>query len=260
MQITGSLESPALAPAGASAASTFAEPADLLPAVESAPEQNHAESPFRTLQDLALKNSMLPVKLVRESCSLEAEKAVRLLGRAPHVADPWLPVSTLGPLLVMVHHNPGAADMWGVPPCFVIRMVVTPEQYLNTRKDLVGRFAQMPIGQTSVFESLRPPRFNESGLLGAFRWMLGNYPFDSNDLNRMRGYLDTASQKGEDFDIPRYNSLQKHLGIVLNHLVTQGSTFVFNPADAPRQSFSPCPFWSGTTSIRVLWERGSYSC
>ena len=94
---------------------------------------------IQSIEGLALQHGLLPVTLVRESCSPDAERLIRKLGRVPYVADPWLPVSTIGPLLVMAHHNPRAGDLWGVPHFLTIRVLITQEQYQNTRKDLVQR-------------------------------------------------------------------------------------------------------------------------
>ena len=199
------------------------------------------KSAILSIEGLALQNSLLPIRLIRETCSPDAERIVRLLGRVPFVSDPWLPVSTLGPLLVMAHHNPSAADLWGVPPVFVIRVLISAEQYQNTRKELVQRFTQTPIPQSNPLENLTPPRFNESGLRGAFEWMLQHYPFDDTERNRLRGFYETALAKSDEFDIARFNSIQKHLGIVVNHIATQGRTLCFNPADTQRQNHFPLP-------------------
>jgi type II secretory ATPase GspE/PulE/Tfp pilus assembly ATPase PilB-like protein len=57
----------------------------------------------------------------------------------------------------------------------------------------------------------------------------------------MRGLYDTIVSKGDDFDIPRLNTALKHLGVVLNHIVTQGKTLSFNPTDTQRQTHFPLP-------------------
>ena len=199
------------------------------------------ETSIISIEGLALQNGLLPIHLLRETCSPDAEKIVRLLGRVPTVSDPWLPVTNLGPLVVMAHHNPRAADLWGIPPVFVIRVLISAEQYQNTRKELVQRFTQTPIAQSNPIEHLQPPRFNESGLRGAFEWLLQAYPFDPNEQGKMRGLYDTIVSKGDDFDIPRLNTALKHLGVVLNHIVTQGKTLSFNPTDTQRQTHFPLP-------------------
>jgi type II secretory ATPase GspE/PulE/Tfp pilus assembly ATPase PilB-like protein len=199
------------------------------------------ETSIISIEGLALQNGLLPIHLLRETCSPDAEKIVRLLGRVPTVSDPWLPVTNLGPLVVMAHHNPRAADLWGIPPVFVIRVLISAEQYQNTRKELVQRFTQTPIAQSNPIEHLQPPRFNESGLRGAFEWLLQAYPFDPNEQGKMRGLYDAIVSKGDDFDIPRLNTALKHLGVVLNHIVTQGKTLCFNPTDTQRQTHFPLP-------------------
>lgn len=199
------------------------------------------ETSIISIEGLALQNGLLPIHLLRETCSPDAEKIVRLLGRVPTVSDPWLPVTNLGPLVIMAHHNPRAADLWGIPPVFVIRVLISAEQYQNTRKELVQRFTQTPIAQSNPVEHLQPPRFNESGLRGAFEWLLQAYPFDPNEQGKMRGLYDTIVSKGDDFDIPRLNTALKHLGVVLNHIVTQGKTLCFNPTDTQRQTHFPLP-------------------
>jgi len=199
------------------------------------------ETSIISIEGLALQNGLLPIHLLRETCSPDAEKIVRLLGRVPTVSDPWLPVTNLGPLVIMAHHNPRAADLWGIPPVFVIRVLISAEQYQNTRKELVQRFTQTPIAQSNPIEHLQPPRFNESGLRGAFEWLLQAYPFDPNEQGKMRGLYDGIVSKGDDFDIPRLNTALKHLGVVLNHIVTQGKTLCFNPTDTQRQTHFPLP-------------------
>jgi hypothetical protein len=199
------------------------------------------ETSIISIEGLGLQNGLLPIQLLRETCSPDAEKVVRLLGRVPTVSDPWLPVTTLGPLVVMAHHNPRAADLWGIPPVFVIRVLINVEQYQNTRKELVQRFTQTPIAQSNPLEHLQPPRFNESGLRGAFEWLLKTYPFEPNELSRIQGFYETALSKGDEFDIARFNGMQKHLGVVLNHIVTQGKTLTYSPADTQRQTHFPLP-------------------
>jgi hypothetical protein len=119
---------------------------------------------------------MLPVTLLRESCSPDAERLIRKLGRVPYVADPWLPVTTIGPLLVMAHHNPKAGDLWGVPPFMTIRVLITPEQYQNTRKDLVQRFGQMPISQSNTMEQHAASGVCRSGPGRHFQLAAGKLP------------------------------------------------------------------------------------
>ena len=96
------------------------------------------QSAILSIEGLALQHHLLPVTLLRESCSPEAERLVRKVGRVPYVADPWLPVTTLGPLIVMAHHNPRAGDTWGVPAFLTLRVLITAEQYQKTLRHLLA--------------------------------------------------------------------------------------------------------------------------
>ena len=127
-----------------------------------------------SLEGLALQNGLMPLNLLRENCSPEAERAVRKLGRVPQVADPWLPVTMLGPLIVMAHHNPRGSDLWGVPPGLVVRVLISSDQYQKTRKDLVSRLGSQPMQPSSPYELMSVPRFADLGLEATFHWLLNN--------------------------------------------------------------------------------------
>jgi len=188
-----------------------------------------------------LQNNLLPLTMLRETCSPDAERLVRKLGRVPYVADPWLPISTLGPILVMAHHNPRAGDLWGVPGFLTLRVVISAEQYQNTRKDLVARLGQMPIAQQNPLEQVQPPRFHDLGLEGTFLWLLENYPYEPSDLTKLRSFYEGIKEKNEVLEVKHFNTIQRHLGVALRHMVAQGKLHCFNPTEAARQSFFPIP-------------------
>jgi type II secretory ATPase GspE/PulE/Tfp pilus assembly ATPase PilB-like protein len=202
-------------------------------------EARHAA--ILSIEGLALQYTMLPVTLLRESCSPDAERLIRKLGRVPYVADPWLPVTNIGPLLVMAHHNPKAGDLWGVPPFLTIRVIVTPEQYQNTRKDLVQRFGQMPISQSNNMEQLQPPVFADLGLEGTFNWLLENYPYEPPEITKLKGFYEAQKGKTDTLGITHFNVVQRNMGVALQHLVSGGRTFVYSATEAQRQTFFPIP-------------------
>ncbi len=207
-----------------------------------APITNESKhSAILSIEGLALQHKLIPVNLLRESCTPEAEKIVRKLGRVPYVADPWLPVTTLGPILVMAHHNPRAGDTWGVPSFLVIRILISAEQYQNTRKDLVERLGQLPIAQQNQLESITPPRFDEMGYEGAFNWLMANYPYDPVEITKLKGFYETQKEKNPELGINHFNIVQRNLGIALNYLVSMGRTPCFSAQEAQRQSFFPLP-------------------
>ena len=199
------------------------------------------EAGIISLEGQAMQNGILPVVLMRETTSPEAERLVRKLGRVPHVADPWLPVTVVGPLVVMAHHNPRAADLWGVPPCFAVRVLISGEQYQRTRKDLVQRFAAQPIAQSNPLENLQVPRFPDLGLDGCFEWLMQHYPFDEQETIRIRGFHTAIKEKKGTLGASDYNSVQRNLGPALQYLMSQGRTLIYSASEAPRQSFFPIP-------------------
>lgn len=197
------------------------------------------ETGIISLEGLALQNGLMPVTLLRESCSPEAEKIVRLLGRVPQVADPWLPITTLGPLIVMAHYNPRGADLWGVPPGLVLRVLINSDQYQKTRKDLVQRLATQPIAPANAFETMAVPRFADLGADGTFQWLLQNYPYDPNDLIRLRGFYEASKEKKGTLALSDFNAIQRHLGVALNCMCSEGRTLCYSAQEAARQSFFP---------------------
>lgn len=194
-----------------------------------------------SIEGLAIQHNMLPIILLRESCSPEAERLIRKLGRVPYVADPWLPVTTIGPLLVMAHHNPKAGDLWGVPPFLTLRVLISPEQYQNTRKDLVQRFGQMPISQSNAMEQLQPPVFADLGMDGAFNWLLEHYPYDSSEITKLKGFYEAQKGKADTLTASHFNVVQRNMGVALHHLVSGGKQLVYSATEAQRQSFFPIP-------------------
>ncbi|MEQ1750953.1 MAG: hypothetical protein ABL974_16110, partial [Prosthecobacter sp.] len=209
-----------------------------IPSLES---NDSRQAAILSIEGLALQYRLLPVTLLRESCSPDAEKFVRKLGRVPYVADPWLPVTTLGPLIVMAHHNPRAGDTWGVPGFLTIRVLITVEQYQKTRKDLAARFGQLPIAQQSAFENLESPRFDEMGLEGTFNWLMEHYPYEPVEITKLRGFYETQKEKNPVLGIGHFNIVQRNLGVALNYLVSLGKSPCYSAQEAQRQTFFPLP-------------------
>lgn len=212
-----------------------------IPGNLSAPTVQPREAGIISLEGLALQNGLMPVTLLRESCTPEAEKMVRKLGRVPQVADPWLPITTLGPLIVMAHYNPRGSDLWGIPPGLVLRVLVNAEQYQKTRKDLVQRLGAQPIAQSNPIETMQVPRFADLGADATFQWLMQNYPYDPNDLTRIRGFYDAAKEKKGSLTLADFNAVQRHLGVALHYMCSEGRTLCYSAQEAPRQNFFPTP-------------------
>jgi type II secretory ATPase GspE/PulE/Tfp pilus assembly ATPase PilB-like protein len=198
-----------------------------------------SEAGVLSLEGLALQNGLMPVTLLRESCPPDAEKALRKLGHMPQTAEPWLPIATVGPLLVMAHHTPRAGDFWGVPMALTVRVLISQEQYVKTRQDLVNRCQRNPLPQVNPMETLQMPRFSDLGVEGSFAWLLKHYPYEPGEVARLRGFLKDMKAKKEILEESDFNGIQRNLGVALNYLVSNGKTFVYNAQEAPRQQTFP---------------------
>lgn len=68
------------------------------------------------LEWLAGAFHMLPMAPPRPACSSRAEAIFRKLAFGVARTDPWLPLGTVGPLLIATHYNPTSGVMWDIPP------------------------------------------------------------------------------------------------------------------------------------------------
>ncbi|WP_009958376.1 GspE/PulE family protein [Verrucomicrobium spinosum] len=221
------------------------------------------ESLVMTIEGVALQHGLVPVNLLRESCPPEAERLLRKLGRMPYTADPWLPVATLGPLLVMAHFNPKATDLWGVPHALAVRVLISKDQYQKTRQDFASRCQQNPIPQENPLEKLEVPRLSEVGLDVAFEWLLKHYPYEPSDATRLRGFHSALREKKTVLSVADFNGLQRNLGVALRYLTTDGKAQVYNAQEAPRQQLFPhhllerfnvYPLYAGRHCVYLLSE------
>jgi len=226
MSLTASITLPAMAPSLSGSVGT-AEGAFSLDGLMS-------------LEGTAVQFGLLPVKLARESCSVEAEKILRRLGRHPRSEDPWLPVSTLGPCLVFAHHAPRATDTMGVPASLAIRVAISKEEYEAVRKDLVMRLSMAPLPQESRLESLPAPEIAAGDLENAFRWLLDHYPYEPSEAERL-GMLcaEAVDKAGGPLDAEGFNALAPSLGVALQYISRGPSLLCYNPDDAPKQKEFP---------------------
>jgi len=77
----------------------------------------------------------------------------------------------------------------------VLRVLITPEQYQKTRRELVQRFGANPIAASNPLEGLQAPRFSDLGLDGTFAWLTEKYPYDAAEVGRLRQFQQTALEK-----------------------------------------------------------------
>ncbi|NLT70648.1 MAG: type II/IV secretion system protein [Verrucomicrobiaceae bacterium] len=207
-----------------------------------------APSPFASgleglmsLEGTAVQFGILPVKLPRETCSVDAENLLRRLGRFPQTDNPWLPVATLGPCLIFAHHSPRSADMWGVPPFLAVKVAISQDQYEKIRKDLVMRLSATPLPRHNDLESVPAPHFEPGDLEGAFRWLLEHYPFEADRSERLGMLYAQAKDKAGLLDREAYNALMPSLGVALQYLTDGPLLLCFNPEEAAKQDRFPTP-------------------
>lgn len=193
-----------------------------------------------SLGELAEQSGLLPLSLLRPACTIPGETLVRHLGRLPQAAEPWLPLSTLGPLLIMGHYRPDGTDLWGVPEALVVKVLLTREDYRDVGKDLLGRLGLQPLraAHEEGEGTLEPP---PRGDLGAVcEWFVAHYPFaDPEERGRIAKLF---AEQAEDKKYLRPESLDflpRHYGVALYHVATGAP--VFNPEMAPAQDRYPAP-------------------
>ncbi len=197
------------------------------------------EKSLVSIEGIAVQFGMLPVELPREACTADAERLVRLLGRSPRTAAPWLPVATLGPLVIMVHHNPKSEDTWGLPDFLCVKVVVSHQQYERLRKDMVMRITAMPISDANEFENVTRPNIEPDDHKGAFQWFVANYPLEEQQAEQLRTAYKDLLERNPNPEISDFNGLQKHLGIALVSISQTKPRLIFNPEEAGRQSLFP---------------------
>lgn len=194
-----------------------------------------------SLEGTAVQFGILPVKLPRETCSVEAENLLRRLGRFPHSDNPWLPIATLGPCLIFAHHSPRSADMCGVPPFLSVKVAVSQEQYEKIRKDLVMRLSATPLPRENPVEQLQKPAFGPGQLDEAFRWLVESYPFDPEQAERLSMLYAEAYDKTGHVDREGFNAIMPSLGVALEYLTEGPLLLCYNPEEVGRQEKFPAP-------------------
>jgi type II secretory ATPase GspE/PulE/Tfp pilus assembly ATPase PilB-like protein len=193
--------------------------------------------PEEAFEWLASKLGLLPYVASRPAISVQTEAAFRNLAARLHDGEEelWLPLGTIGPLLIMGHYNPGARGQWGIPEGFIIRALITQRQYAEYRALLDERLQSKPLVPLS--EPLAPrPLAPDSSPENALKWLLAAYPFRNDERQRLESCLEPLSAVAANHVIG-LKSLPSGFGTALRHLCTGEA--VFNAALAPRQSEFP---------------------
>ena len=187
------------------------------------------------VENVATSFDLLPVKLPRTTCSIPAENLLRQIGRMATTAEPWLPVGTVGPFLIMGHCRPESSDFWGVPAAFTVRIVIAAEQYESILRDFISRLGFKPLAASNICESLTTPAF-AGDLNAAFSWFVESYPMSADDREKMQRLLEENGKKALNH-IDDLKFLPRHYGVCIMRLATGAQ--IYNPEEAPGQNMFP---------------------
>jgi type II secretory ATPase GspE/PulE/Tfp pilus assembly ATPase PilB-like protein len=195
---------------------------------------NHCDSEC-ALEWLAGEFDMVPLQLARPACSTRGEELLRRLARGRSSDEPWMPFGNLGPLLLCAHYNPVETDTWGIPDAFVIRSLISEEQYRDLCEDVDARLALNPLLPVNSGQQIVAPP-GDVGLLETTQWFLGVYP----TTDKEREELLVSERAFNGVDLRRsldFTALPKNYGVSFTH-IAQGE-LVFNPEYAPSQTVFP---------------------
>ncbi len=186
---------------------------------------------------LAGKFDMLPYRPSRASLPGAAENVFRELGAEwnPEDDQPWLPVGSVGPLLIVGHFNPAITATWAIAECFLIRVLLEEPQYWEYYEDLTQRMQARPLrGKKPIVPSC--PLEKGGTPETALKWLLQEYPFKVDERQKLNEALAGISGVSAAH-ILQSKALPEGYGSALRRLCT--GDHVFNPTLAPRQTAFP---------------------
>lgn len=211
------------------------------------------------LEWLAGTFKILPFQPTRTACTSRAEAIFRQLAiPSPTEKECWLPVCSLGPLLICAHYNPASTQSWGIPPEFIIPVLVPRVTYDAYQKDINDRLSFNPLDRTELIEIKRPiPRGDT--LERVLKWFFDEYPFQRDDVREKVERECAQIQAASPGDAFALKGLGRGLGLAIYYLAT--GDLCFNAECAPRQSLFPdallekhCvyPLFSGRKVVYLL--------
>jgi type II secretory ATPase GspE/PulE/Tfp pilus assembly ATPase PilB-like protein len=188
------------------------------------------------LEWLAGAFHMLPMTPPRPACSSRAESIFRKLavGESPH--EPWLPLGTVGPLLIAAHYNPTSGGMWDIPPEFLIPIIIPESSYNTLLRDVNDRLAFKPLERKAP-HTLQSTLKRGRGYDKALAWLIAEYPFEEAGALEQ---IETEREKllGESGGDPSVlRKLTRGLGLAV-HFLDVGEA-CFNAEYAPPQTMFP---------------------
>lgn len=212
------------------------------------------------LEWLAQKFGLIPYVSSRPAISAQTEGVFRDLACAPAHGpedEPWLPIGTIGPLVIMGHYNPAADACWGIPGAFSVRVLLNQKQYADFRGILAERLETKPLAPRA--EALAPRKLEKNcSPESCLKWLLAEYPLREDERKRLEGCLEPLSAVAAA-NVIGIKALPPGYGAALRHL--SAGDAVFNAALAPRQAEFPdsllekhgvFPLFTGRKTIYLL--------
>jgi type II secretory ATPase GspE/PulE/Tfp pilus assembly ATPase PilB-like protein len=212
------------------------------------------------LEWLAGTFHMLPMSPARPACSSRGESVFRKLAMPSKDPEGWLPIGTVGPLLLCAHYNPTSGSMWQIPPEFIIPVILPQGAYDILLADISERLQFKALDRkTPVVVSGPPPR--KEGLDKALDWYLKEYPFDEPDAVTKIREERAKIMAESDGDPTALRKLGRSLGLAVHFLGTGEACF--NAEHAQPQSTFPdsllekhavYPLYVGPKTVYLLAE------
>ncbi len=200
----------------------------------SAPSAASPVLPRVNIEELAVQMDIVPVTLARSTCSIPAENLLRQLGQNPRIPDPWVPVGTIGPLIIMGHYKMDCADFWGIPEFLVVPIAIDAVQYDAILKDLYGRIGAKPLSDNNPIRNLpAPPRGDVKEVT---KWFATHYPLTGEEKEKYTKLIEENDTKPWN-TLDDVKFLPRHYGAAMIRIATMQK--VFNPEEAPSQSVFP---------------------
>ncbi|PTX92831.1 hypothetical protein DB345_14340 [Spartobacteria bacterium LR76] len=195
--------------------------------------QRNGVPPEQALEWLASLFQILPLDPNRTACSTQAEALFRRLAVATDDAEPWLPLGTVGPLLICAHYNPACSEFWKIPAELLVPVLIPKAKYDTLRRDVFDRVATSPLENTSRIRFSEPlqPDQGYSEVLG---WMLREFPLDDVEIRAKLEQERRSLAEGAHHDYSALKGLPRHYACTVHHLATGESCF--NPEYAPSQT------------------------
>lgn len=189
----------------------------------------------RSIERIAHDSGFIPLDINRESCSAEAENMLRKLGRVASGDSPWVPVGSMGPLIMIAHHDPACEDTWGIPNILCVKIVISLEKYALILEDLQSRLDHKPLSAISPLNGFSFPSEREDPL-SIIEWFVENYPLNSTETQNW--YKLIRDNQKLNIEVPAdYKGLPRHYAVAFFSLLKEQPCF--NPEEVPVQnSFS----------------------